>query len=59
MVNAIQKEGKKYFQCGDCGFLYKEKEFARKCEDWCLKYKSCNMEITAHAIGKEVFKKYE
>lgn len=40
----------KVYKCPECGFLYKEKEWAKKCENWCREYKSCNLEITQHAI---------
>lgn len=39
-----------YFQCRECRFIYKEKEWAEKCEAWCKKYNSCNIEITRHAV---------
>ena len=49
------------YQCPKCGLKYKEKEWAEKCEAWCKKYKSCNLEITKYAINKgrekEVVKK--
>ena len=38
------------YQCSECGFWYKDEEWAKKCEDWCRKYKSCNLEIIRHAI---------
>lgn len=38
------------YKCPECGFLYREEQWAKKCEDWCKKYKSCNLEITAHSI---------
>jgi len=37
--------------CGSCGFKYKTKALASKCEAWCTKNKSCNLEITKHAIN--------
>lgn len=43
------KKNKSYY-CEECNFKYKEKKFAQKCEEWCKKYKSCNIEITKHAI---------
>ena len=52
MVKEIQKEDKKLYQCEECGFRYEEKEWAEKCESWCKKYKSCNLEITKYAINK-------
>jgi len=30
---------------------YKTKALASKCEAWCTKNKSCNLEITKHAIN--------
>ncbi len=35
----------KLYKCKECGFLYKEEELAEKCEKWCKKYKSCNLDI--------------
>ena len=43
----------KGYKCKDCGLLYKDKRLAEDCEAWCLKHKSCNMEITKHAINKK------
>ncbi len=50
MVNEVEYKGKKCFKCSECGFIYKEKSIAEKCESWCRKHKSCNMKIIAKAI---------
>jgi len=50
MVREIKKKNKKYFECGECGFIYKEKSWAQKCENFCDKNNSCSIEITKHAI---------
>ncbi|MCM8826375.1 MAG: hypothetical protein NC904_02535 [Candidatus Omnitrophica bacterium] len=50
MVKQIKEAEKIYFACEKCGLLYKEKIWAEKCEKWCSKNKSCNLEITKHAI---------
>ena len=50
MVKEIEKEGKKYFQCEACGFYYKDKKWAEKCEEFCNKNKSCSVEITKHSV---------
>lgn len=50
MVKEEIKDNKKYFICEECDFAYKEKEWAEKCEEYCKKYKSCNIEITKHAV---------
>ncbi len=50
MVKKINKNNKSYYQCVDCKLIYDDINWANKCEDWCKKYKSCNLEITKHAI---------
>lgn len=50
MVKEVEKEGKKYYRCEACGFFYKTRELAQKCQDWCERTKSCNIEITKHAV---------
>src|SRR3989344_4998866 len=50
---AIPKKTKEIYQCEECGFKYTEKEWAEKCEVWCREHKSCNLEITAHAVKPE------
>lgn len=52
MVKEISKDGTKYFVCEECSFVYLDKETAQECEDYCNKYKSCNIEITKKAISK-------
>ena len=44
------KNSKKYFICEECGFAYNEKDWADKCENWCKEHKSCNIDITKHAV---------
>ena len=50
MVNEIKKSEKIYYQCEECGFLYKEKKWAQKCRDFCKKHKSCSIKITKHSV---------
>ena len=38
------------FQCPVCKLWYAEKEWAERCQAWCLEHQSCNLEITKHAI---------
>lgn len=52
MVKEIKKQGEEVYQCEKCMLVYKDKKSAEKCEDWCRKYKSCNLEITKYAINK-------
>jgi len=51
MVKEIKKLEKKYFECEECNFVYKDKKFAKECEDYCKKYHSCNTEITKRAVN--------
>lgn len=49
MVKITQKENQELYQCEECGFHYREKELAERCESWCREHKSCSLEITAYA----------
>lgn len=42
----------KIYNCPECGLSYTKKDLAKKCEDWCKKHDSCNLEITKHAVDK-------
>ena len=50
MAEETNLEGEMVFKCLSCGWLYENRLMAEKCEAWCKKYKSCNMEIVKHAI---------
>ena len=50
MGKEVTKNNKNYFQCEECGFFYEEEGWAKKCEDFCNKNKSCSIEITEHAV---------
>ena len=41
---------KKVFVCPECNLSYEDAEWAKKCATWCREHKSCNLEITKHAI---------
>jgi hypothetical protein len=51
MTNVIQKSGNTYHQCGECKFVYAKKALAEQCEAWCKEHKTCNIEITKHAVN--------
>jgi len=38
-------------------FRYNERELAEKCEKWCKKYKSCNLEIAKLALPNNEYRK--
>lgn len=50
MVKKIKKDSFEYFKCQECGLLYKDKTIRDKCRKWCAQHKSCNLEITKHAV---------
>lgn len=50
MVEEIKKNSQTLYQCESCKMFYKTKELAKKCEDFCKKYKSCNTELIKYAI---------
>lgn len=50
MVKEIKKDKTDYYVCEECGFAYKEKQLAKKCEEWCKKHNSCNIKITKYAV---------
>jgi ABC-type lipoprotein release transport system permease subunit len=41
------------YQCPECGLLYKDKKWALKCQSWCRKHKSCNLQIIKQAVKNE------
>lgn len=42
------------WQCEICGYQYEDKDWAEKCEAWCKKNHSCNLEIIAHGESPNV-----
>lgn len=50
MVKKIFHKGKEVYQCNECKFIYKVRKWAEKCEAWCKKNHSCNIEIVRYAI---------
>lgn len=50
MVRGAKIKGKNIHLCEQCATFYKDKKMAKKCEDWCKKHKSCNLDIIKHAI---------
>jgi hypothetical protein len=42
-------EPKDRYECPECHLRYRDAAWAKKCEAWCQKYHSCNLEIVFHA----------
>lgn len=53
MVKILEENNKPLYQCEECSFRYEEQSWAEKCEVWCKKHSSCNIEITSHGIPAE------
>ena len=53
MVGIIRKDKTTYYRCEECKFAFEGRKFAKKCEEWCKKNHSCNIEITAYAVKIE------
>ncbi len=49
MVKEIKNNSKKTYQCEECKLFYNDFIWAEKCEEWCKKYHTCNVEITKHS----------
>ena len=50
MVREIFENGERFYVYEVCGFTYKEKNWAEKCQDYCTKHNACSLEITGHAV---------
>lgn len=53
MVREVRRKGKTLYVCEECGYAYEERGWAEKCERWCRKHQSCNLEITSHGAPLE------
>ena len=51
MVAEIIKRRNKYYVCDECGMGYTELKLAKKCQSWCAKHHSCNLEIIKFAVN--------
>ena len=52
MVKETNFKGKIAFKCMKCGWMYEDKKWAEKCEDYCKKHKACNIKLAKYAIKK-------
>ena len=56
MVKEIKRDGTTFYACEACGFVYKEREWAEKCQQWDEEHpQSCNLEIIEHGIPPEEY----
>ncbi len=45
------KKQNKLFICEACKLSYKDEKTASQCEEFCNKYKSCNLELIKKAVN--------
>jgi len=50
MVQETNLEGQIVFKCEKCGWMYRDKSIAEKCENYCEKHRACNIEYQRFAI---------
>ncbi len=54
MVTAVRKGAETFYKCDVCGLVYREKEIAEKCQDWCETHEdSCNAEYIMQSVTFE------
>ena len=52
MVKKEEYNGSEAFLCEACGFHYREKKQAEKCENFCEEENICNSEITSNSLER-------
>jgi len=50
MVQETNFKRKIVYKCMKCGWMYKDEDLAKKCEDWCRRHNSCSLEMAKYAI---------
>ncbi|MBS3126690.1 hypothetical protein J4228_00835 [Candidatus Woesearchaeota archaeon] len=50
MVKEAKERKGTFYLCPQCNMKYAEKSTAEKCEAWCKKYHSCNINIIKYAV---------
>lgn len=53
MSKTINQAQQIVYSCKECGMKYHDEKTAKKCEEWCKKNKSCNLDITKDALHED------
>lgn len=53
MVSETRRDGEILYACDICGFLYREKPWAQKCQEYCSAHSACSLEIASHAVSEQ------
>lgn len=52
MVVEEEFEGEKAFKCEECGFHYRDRGMAERCEKHCRDYSACDTEIVESSLER-------
>lgn len=52
MVREIREGVERRYVCEACGFVYRERIWAEKCQKYCGEHGACSLEIISHAVQK-------
>ncbi len=53
MVTEVHKGKTTFYRCDVCGLLYRERQIAEKCQQWCETHEgSCNLEYALQAVDE-------
>lgn len=50
MVKETNIEGEIVYKCEKCGWMYRESNMAKRCENYCRKHNACNLRYVKFAI---------
>ncbi len=53
MAKKINQKNHIVHTCSECKMKYHDEATAKKCEDWCRKNKSCNLDIIKFAVKED------
>ena len=54
MVREEEFRGGRYHTCEDCHLHYEDKSWADRCEDWCTRNGTCNLDITRNSLEAQL-----
>ncbi|NCN24739.1 hypothetical protein GW918_01505 [Candidatus Berkelbacteria bacterium] len=53
MAKTTSQKHQIVYTCSECKIKYHDEATAKKCEAWCKKNKSCNLDIIKYAIKED------
>ena len=55
MVHSLRKYGSIFHVCDECGFGYRCRETAERCEKYCKSHGVCSFDITRKAVSMPTY----